>query len=93
MPAWITPRRLAAAAILYAVFVAGWHLGQPLPPECLAEAEAAARPPAQDDGLFGDATLDTTFSATLVDTTASDGADCSWETHPRLLAWLQGDWR
>lgn len=30
MPAWITPRRLGAATTLYAVFLAGWWLGQPV---------------------------------------------------------------
>ena len=30
MPAWITPRRLGAVTTLYAVFLAGWWLGQPV---------------------------------------------------------------
>ncbi|UQA98191.1 hypothetical protein [Streptomyces halobius] len=35
MPSWTTPRRLAAAVVLCAVFASGWFLGQPVyVPEC-----------------------------------------------------------
>ncbi|AQS72092.1 hypothetical protein [Streptomyces pactum] len=48
MPAWTTPRRLGAATALYAVFLAGWWLGQPVRSDgCLEDrlaAGAAARP-------------------------------------------------
>ncbi|MER6105227.1 hypothetical protein ABT115_23660 [Streptomyces sp. NPDC001832] len=48
MPAWITLRRLGAATTLYAVFLAGWWLGQPVRSDgCLEErltAGADGRP-------------------------------------------------
>ncbi len=39
----ITPRRLGAAAALYGVFVTGWHLGQPVTPECHVDQAALDR--------------------------------------------------
>ncbi|WP_395571843.1 hypothetical protein [Streptomyces sp. BK79] len=46
MPAWMTPRRLGAATALYAVFLAGWWLGQPVRSDgCLED-----RPVAGADG-------------------------------------------
>jgi hypothetical protein len=43
MPAWITPRRLGVVAFLYAVFLAGWWLGQPVRSDgCLEDRHAAA---------------------------------------------------
>ncbi|WP_267716555.1 hypothetical protein [Streptomyces sp. CoH17] len=30
MPAWMSPRRVGVLAALYAVFLAGWWLGQPV---------------------------------------------------------------
>ncbi|MEV7224730.1 hypothetical protein AB0N98_33240 [Streptomyces sp. NPDC093681] len=48
MPAWMTPRRLGVVTTLYAVFLAGWWLGQPvLSDGCLEDrniAEADGRP-------------------------------------------------
>lgn len=41
VPAWITLRRLGAATTLYAVFLAGWWLGQPVRSDgCLEDGSA-----------------------------------------------------
>ncbi|MFH8444703.1 hypothetical protein ACH4D3_26165 [Streptomyces sp. NPDC018026] len=42
-PRRVTPRRLAAAAVVYGVFVAGWYLGQPVTPECHVDQAALDR--------------------------------------------------
>jgi len=94
----ITPRRLGAAAVLYAVFVSGWYLGQPLPAVGCHTPEAAT---AADDwatiGEPGDVTSDLTRTARVVVTDRLFATDviveCDGESHPRLLAWVVGDWR
>ncbi|MFD4630590.1 hypothetical protein ACFVYR_11270 [Streptomyces sp. NPDC058284] len=51
MPAWITPRRLGAAAALYAVFVSGWWLGQPVRSDgCLEDSAAQGQYGRSDAG-------------------------------------------
>ncbi|MFG2317489.1 hypothetical protein [Streptomyces tendae] len=42
MPAWMTPRRLGVVTALYAVFLAGWWLGQPVRSEGCDEDGPAA---------------------------------------------------
>ncbi|GAA2605511.1 MULTISPECIES: hypothetical protein [Streptomyces] len=42
MPAWITLRRLGVVTTLYAVFLAGWWLGQPVRSDGCAEDRYAA---------------------------------------------------
>ncbi|MFB7654038.1 MULTISPECIES: hypothetical protein [unclassified Streptomyces] len=44
MPAWISVRRLGAVTTLYAVFLAGWWLGQPVRSDgCLEDRRADGR--------------------------------------------------
>jgi hypothetical protein len=96
VPAWITPRRLGATAALYAVFVAGWYLGQPLP-AVGCEAPLSAGAEAATIGEPGEATdtlVQTTervLTAQVVDRAAI--VSCDGEPHARLLAWATGDWR
>ncbi|MEV5725906.1 hypothetical protein AB0N50_08820 [Streptomyces pharetrae] len=95
---WIPPRRLGAAAVLYAVFVSGWYLGQPLPAVgChTAESETVAEDLATV-GEPGDVTSDLTRTARVVVTdrlfTTDVIVECDGASHPRLLAWVAGDWR
>ncbi|MFH9572202.1 hypothetical protein ACH4MG_16820 [Streptomyces sp. NPDC017454] len=43
MPAWITVRRIGVATTLYAVFLAGWWLGQPVRSDgCLEDRRLTA---------------------------------------------------
>ncbi|MEU3732865.1 hypothetical protein AB0E81_26155 [Streptomyces sp. NPDC033538] len=43
MPAWITVRRIGAVTTLYAVFLAGWWLGQPVRSDgCLEDRRLTA---------------------------------------------------
>ncbi|MEU4657714.1 hypothetical protein AB0G32_27915 [Streptomyces sp. NPDC023723] len=99
MSAWITPRRLGALAVLYAVFVGGWYLGQPLEgvgcepyePPVTADAPASfGEPGAAADTLAW--TAEQFFTSDIVRAEAV-GADCDGEPRPRLLAWATGDWR
>ncbi|MFH9606514.1 hypothetical protein [Streptomyces sp. NPDC017448] len=101
MPHWITPRRLGAAAVLYAVFVGGWYLGQPLPRVgCEEEASApstapvAIGEPGDLSGGFSRAARDIGQVATydFVSTEAVVACD-PYTSRPRLVAWVVGDWR
>lgn len=98
MPSWITPRRLGATAVLYAVFLGGWYLGQPLPgvgcdtPDpgiAIEEPPLIGEPAELTDDLSR--TADAVFTVKVVDTAVL--VDCNGSSHPRLLAWLTGDWR
>ncbi|MDX3349943.1 hypothetical protein ACN6LC_002448 [Streptomyces violaceoruber] len=79
MPAWTTPRRLGVVTTLYAVFLAGWWLGQPVRSDGCVEdriaAGADARPvpvePADPGRYFGN--LDLGFG--LLDFGLLDWAD------------------
>ncbi|MCT2592692.1 hypothetical protein LHJ74_22725 [Streptomyces sp. N2-109] len=90
---WITPRRLGAAAVLYATFVGGWYLGQPLDPECAVEADSGYEPAPP-----GPADLEITQGTAIVRDVAtaevfSTGYCDSYTQHPRVWAWVNGDWR
>ncbi|MER6914551.1 hypothetical protein ABT354_23000 [Streptomyces sp. NPDC000594] len=98
----ITPRRLGAAAALYAVFVGGWYLGQPLPDVgCETSDPATVEPyPASvgEPGAVSDEfsrvgeTIEDALTVELFATTAVLPCNPS-EPHPRLVAWVIGDWR
>ncbi|MEV0775766.1 hypothetical protein ACIBLA_33550 [Streptomyces sp. NPDC050433] len=98
MPNWITSRRLGATAVLYAVFVGGWYLGQPLPsvgcdtpePAYVAEGPNTIPEPGQfTKGL--QQTVRTFATAEVVDTATF--VSCDGTPKPRLVAWVTGDWR
>ncbi|MGY1577504.1 hypothetical protein [Streptomyces sp. MN13] len=97
MPTWITPRRLGAAAVLYAVFVGGWYLGQPLPGVgCDVPEPGAVADGPVTVGEPGDVTddLDRTFTTiATAEVFTIEAVHCDGESDPRLLAWLTGDWR
>ncbi|MFI8307440.1 hypothetical protein ACIF80_29215 [Streptomyces sp. NPDC085927] len=99
MPTWMTPRRLGATAALYAVFVGGWYLGQPLPyvgcgsPEPVTASEVTIAEPGDvtEDFARSFHSASQTLTAEIV---AIDGVvPCDATPDPRLLAWLTGDWR
>ncbi|MDQ0986605.1 hypothetical protein [Streptomyces sp. V2I9] len=101
MPHWITPRRLGATAVLYAVFVGGWYLGQPLPHVGCEEESTAASSVPVTIGEPGDVSDDFTRTARdvgqfvthdLVSTEALVACD-PYTARPRLVAWATGDWR
>ncbi|MFE0208249.1 hypothetical protein [Streptomyces sp. NPDC058985] len=66
MPGWTSPRRLGAVTTLYAVFLAGWWLGQPVRSDgCLedrpsagADARLAQVEPADPGRYLGNLDLD-----------------------------------
>ncbi|MET9553000.1 hypothetical protein [Streptomyces sp. NPDC006645] len=98
MPTWITARRLGATAVLYAVFVGGWYLGQPLAgvgcdsPEPAYVAEGPNRivePGEISDGITS--TVRQVATITVIDTASV--VDCGPTPRPRLMAWVVGDWR
>ncbi|MFD4829824.1 hypothetical protein ACFWPV_08185 [Streptomyces uncialis] len=102
MPTWITSRRLGATAVLYAVFVGGWYLGQPLPHVGCADSDPAARsePPAviEEPGDFSGSLARVTGKihdiATVQAVSTSTLVPCDAMTpRPRLVAWVTGDWR
>lgn len=81
MPSWITPRRLGATAVLYAVFLGGWYLGQPLPgvgcdtPDpgiAIEEPPLIGEPAELTDDLSR--TADAVFTVKVVDTPCSSTA-------------------
>ncbi|GGQ80294.1 hypothetical protein GCM10010280_28310 [Streptomyces pilosus] len=101
VPTWITPRRLGGAALLYAVFVGGWYLGQPLP---YVGCSVAAPPPAHDASVVaepGDVSVhvgrsvDRLEAVVTTDFLSTEAVvPCEpWAGRPRLVAWLIGDWR
>jgi hypothetical protein len=101
VPTWITPRRLGAAAVLYAVFVGGWYLGQPLPYVGCSPYEAAPTYEAAVIGEPGDVSddlyrsigqLEEVVTTDFVSTDAIMPCE-PWTGRPRLVAWLIGDWR
>ncbi|MEI7032878.1 hypothetical protein [Streptomyces pratensis] len=102
MPTWITPRRLGAAAVLYAVFVGGWHLGQPLPhvgcpthePVTASGGRATPGEPGDVTGDFDRVARDVGQLVTydIVSTEAIVPCD-PYTPRPRLVAWATGDWR
>ncbi|MFD3525592.1 hypothetical protein [Streptomyces sp. NPDC058653] len=98
MPTWITARRLGATAVLYAVFVGGWFLGQPLqgvgcdspgPTTALRGPDTFTEPGRFTTGISsfarGAVTVQVVDKAILV--------KCDGTARPRLLAWVTGDWR
>ncbi|MEV0300185.1 hypothetical protein [Streptomyces prasinus] len=99
MPTWITPRRLGVTAVLYAVFVGGWYLGQPLPhvgcgsPEPVAASEVTIAEPGEviRDVSRSFDVMSQNFTAEFVSTAGF--VECDATPDPRLLAWLTGDWR
>ncbi|WP_055695273.1 hypothetical protein [Streptomyces prasinopilosus] len=99
MPTWITPRRLGAAAVLYAVFAGGWYLGQPLPHVgCgpsgpVTASEVTITEPGDVAGGFdrGVTVMSRVFTTEFV--SVEGVVPCDATPDPRLLAWLTGDWR
>lgn len=101
MPHWITPRRLGATAVLYAVFAGGWYLGQPLPhvgcvdePAAVSAAPVTIGEPGDLSGGFSRMARDVGQVVThdFVATDAIVACD-PYAPHPRLVAWVTGDWR
>jgi len=101
VPTWITPRRLGAAAVLYAVFAGGWYLGQPLPyvgcstsgPAPAYEASVIGEPGDVSDDLYRSlGQLSQVATADFVSTEAIVPCE-PWTGRPRLVAWVIGDWR
>ncbi len=100
VPSWITPRRLGATATLYAVFVGGWYLGQPLPLVGCDTWESAIVSGANTFGEPGDLTSDLSRATRAVgqvatyDFVSTDAiVPCDGSSSPRLVAWVTGDWR
>ncbi|MFI0931441.1 hypothetical protein ACH4RG_06830 [Streptomyces sp. NPDC021019] len=99
--AWTTPRRLGATAALYAVFVCGWFLGQPLPHVGCEEGTTAASSvpvtigePGDVSGGFSRVATDIGQVVTYDFVSTRVIAECDPDTaHPRLVAWITGDWR
>jgi hypothetical protein len=98
VPTWITPRRLGATTVLYAVFVGGWYLGQPLPHVGCHTSEPATASEGPDRMReHGDvsAILSTTArqvaTVEVIDTATI--VTCDGTPHPRLVAWVTGDRR
>ncbi|MEU5287811.1 hypothetical protein AB0G97_27960 [Streptomyces sp. NPDC020755] len=98
---WITPRRLGATAALYAVFVCGWYLGQPLPhvgchdepPAAFDEPMTIGEPGDFSDG-FTRAARDVGQVVTYDFVSTRVIAQCDpYTADPRLVAWIVGDWR
>lgn len=98
VPTWITARRLGVTAVLYAVFVGGWFLGQPLAyvgcdipePSYVAEGpDRIAEPVEVIDELAG--TVRVVATTDFVSTTTF--LDCDATPRPRIVAWVLGDWR
>ncbi|WP_329117769.1 hypothetical protein [Streptomyces sp. NBC_01465] len=96
MPSWITPRRLGVTAVLYAVFVGGWFLGQPLAGVgCDSSQPDYASDASTEFGEPGDVSRDVSRvvgTAVTYDIVSTQGL-CRWEPRPRLVAWVLGDWR
>ncbi|WP_257138963.1 hypothetical protein [Streptomyces sp. rh34] len=98
---WITPRRLGATAALYAVFVCGWHLGQPLPHVgCEEETTAASSAPVtigepgDVSGGFSRVARDVGQVVTHDFVSTRSIVECDpYTARPRLVAWITGDWR
>jgi hypothetical protein len=99
MPTWITPRRLGATAALYAVFVSGWYLGQPLlnvgcptlEPATASEGPATFGEPG-DVSSYLSLPARKVLTYEIVSTDAIVPCD-PWTPRPRLVAWVTGDWR
>lgn len=101
MPTWINSRRLGATAVLYAVFVGGWFLGQPLArvgcysPEPLTAIESDETINEPGD-VAGDLRVTAWTAKQVVTAEVFDTASivpCDSASRPRLVAWLTGDWR
>lgn len=98
---WITPRRLGATALLYAVFVSGWHLGQPLTHVGCEEETTAAfsapvtvEEPGDLSGGFSRVARDVGEVATYDVISVEAVVACDpYTPRPRLVAWITGDWR
>lgn len=98
---WITPRRLGAAAALYAVFDCGWYLGQPLPHVGCHDEPPAAFDEPMTIGEPGDVSKGFTRAirdvgqAVTYDSVSTRGiAQCDpYTAAPRLVAWFIGDGR
>lgn len=99
--AWTTPRRLGATATLYAVFVCGWYLGQPLPlVGCEEETTAASSvpvtigEPGDVSGGLSRVARDVGQVVTRDFVSTRVIVECDpYTAHPRLVAWITGDWR
>ncbi|MER7552201.1 MULTISPECIES: hypothetical protein [Streptomyces] len=98
---WITPRRLGATAVLYAVFVCGWYLGQPLTHVgCEEETTVASSVPVTVEepgdlsGGFSRVARDVGEVATHDFISFEAVVACDpYTPRPRLVAWVTGDWR
>lgn len=98
---WITPRRLGATALLYAVFVSGWHLGQPLTHVGCEEETTAAfsapvtvEEPGDLSGGFSRVARGVGEVATYDVISVEAVVACDpYTPRPRLVAWITGDWR
>ncbi|WP_405794844.1 hypothetical protein [Streptomyces sp. NBC_01506] len=101
MPTWITSRRLGATAVLYAVFVGGWFLGQPLEHVgCNSPDTTTAFERDETINEPGDIVSDIRTTATSAAQVAtveifatSSLVPCDATSRPRLVAWVTGDWR
>ncbi|EDY48812.1 hypothetical protein [Streptomyces clavuligerus] len=102
MPTWMTPRRLGTAAALYAVFIGGWYLGQPLPqvgcnpsgPVSASESPVEVGEPGDVSGDISRVYRNVEGVVTMQVFSSAVIAPCAPETpRPRLVAWLTGDWR
>ncbi|MFE3253223.1 hypothetical protein [Streptomyces sp. NPDC059209] len=101
MPTWITSRRLGAAAVLYAVFVGGWFLGQPLAnvgcysPEPLTaiERDETINEPGDVVGDLRSTARSVGQVATIEVFDTTSIVPCDATPRPRLVAWVTGDWR
>jgi hypothetical protein len=99
MPTWITPRRLRATTALYAVFVVGWFLGQPLPGVGCRPLEptvtAAGAQTFTEPGEVSNRIFLSVRTLATTEIIPTDGiVPCEpWTAHSRLVAWVTGDWR
>lgn len=98
---WITPRRLGATAALYAVFVCGWYLGQPLPHVGCEEETTVSSSVLVTIGEPGDVSGGLSRVARDVGQVVTRDfvstrviAECDpYTARPRIMAWVIGDWR
>ncbi|MFF8959354.1 hypothetical protein [Streptomyces sp. NPDC014894] len=89
-------------AVLYAVFVGGWFLGQPLhqvgcepsgPPTAAARPVTIAEPGDVTDDFSRMAVQVTTIADYEIIPADAVVACDLWTPRPRLVAWVIGDWR
>ncbi|MFJ4707985.1 hypothetical protein ACIP6I_24485 [Streptomyces anulatus] len=92
---------MGAIAALYAVFVCGWYLGQPLPHVgCEEETRVASSAPVtigepgDVSGGLSRVASDVRQVVTYDFVSTRAIAECDpYTARPRLVAWIVGDWR